>query len=348
MRGSPADEAISSGRAGTPQDSLARDLPGLPAAASYVRADESGLHYHGQDYSWDSLSSLTVRSETLFAEGRRLYRPSVMLFEASVVAEDARVLETAWREYVLRRIERDGALKGTAAPSRLERASRLFFLSAVLTFVLGFVVLSMALGQLGTASTRERAARGGPLLALPVTLGYVALFLLARALAAERAKRRLDRKWKSWELRADGLVLGSGADPRRLVPDRGGPDGGDTAFLECAVIDGEPVSIRDMTGRPVLASLLLAMVERRGIEPEAGEVGVLARRLSFGLASGGLVPALIGFAMGSTMTGVLALVAAVLVVGALACMSWMSHSRRRGELARILEEGREALGRLGW
>lgn len=327
-----------------PGDELALDLPGLPVAVGNVRADRAGLHYEGRDYSWDRISSLAVRGEKLVAEGRRLYRPSVLLFEASVVPEDARPIEAAWREYLLRKTERDGALRGTAAPARLERKVRLHYVFALILLFNAFLFSYAGLSQLRMANPFERDVVGSlGAFAVPAGIACVSLVILMRAVGTERRGRRLGRDWEHWELRPEGLAVTRGDEKRVLTP-----SGGDRVFLESdSCVGGERVGLRDLSGQPTLTGLFIAMAERKGVAVRVYDVRELARGFALGLGAG-LVPVVVLMAFGNTVAGTAILAAVALIVAALALYYYMSHTRKRRDIPRMLEEGREALRRLGW
>ena len=69
--------------------------------------------------------------------------------------------------------------------------------------------------------------------------------------------------------------------------------------------------------------------------------------MALGLGAG-LVPVVVLIAFGKTVAGMAMVAAGALVVAALALYYYMSHTRKRREIPRMLAEGREALRRLGW
>jgi hypothetical protein len=248
--------------------------------------------------------------------------------------------DAAWREYVLRKIERDGRLRGTHFMVR----PRLQYLAAV---ILGGLLLAQAAGMIGLSVFSPKGA-GEARVSLAVA--GVGFLLLATALVTGglREKRLVNEAllhWYRWEIARDGLVHWPFAERMVLTPSADG-----SVMSGCGSVGGATVPIGKLTYSRVARALVFAGLDRAGAgRPFLGWLGVSEAALAYLLfwcllqpmAIAEITVAHLVLGMPEALPVVAFPVASVVAIVA-------SRARSRRRTARAVTDGRAMLERLGW
>ena len=250
---------------------LAKGLPGLPLEAGTVRVDEAGVHQPAAGKAPEvRIAWADVVRVGFVAKHKRLNvwgphpeggrpRPTVHIHATQDLLQK---VEAAWHEYLLRRIERDGSLRGSVVMIRpvMEYVTAFWFGLLLMAFG-GY----MAYKSWGYAASHpgESEMVWGLRLVLWLFFGAGSLALVAGVSSLLRA-RTIKRCWSRWNFSRSGLAFREGIDERTLSPSPG-----DLLTPTKAVIEGRRVPLQDMTHRAVVAPLLLAMGERAEAECRA-------------------------------------------------------------------------------
>ncbi|MHC4202400.1 MAG: hypothetical protein ACYSU0_20600 [Planctomycetota bacterium] len=328
-------------------DELAKDLPGLPIELRDCYVAEQGFYPKPRgDFAearvpWHEVTGFRPMGFGSTAiEAQSPDACEARLVPLSATKEQLRILRAAWREYILRRIERDGALKGTYYLLRPK-------LQYTAAFALSLLLVASALGSLAAAWALSQQGSGLPGLRLAAWfLGSLYLLVGVLALAASVRLKRIiyvaQLHWYRWEIRKTGLVHWPHAEETELVP-----SAGDALAPGEAGIGGSLVPLRYLTHRDAVAPLLLAMGEQAGadIRPDFGSRWPVLIFLGTGACMLVSVAAALVWTGGETALTMLAMAAALTVAVAVAFAAGVvSRPRRRG----LLADGRAMLERLGW
>jgi hypothetical protein len=245
-----------------------------------------------------------------------------LLLSIPASPEEAGRIDTAWREYLLGKVEREGMLKGSVAPAP-ERRTRWLLMA-------GLVVVFAAIAWRASQAGPRREARSPEWFAAIALIGIAVVARAGVEFIAMRRDRALGLRWERWELTRRGIARREKRDRRALEPSPG-----DRVTPESAVIGGERVPVARLTMQPVAGEVLMALAERAGARVYAAWPAYTWLYMIGGVCAAGL------FATEGEWLWLGALAAAVLVmtVELAAC-----RARFRERLAR----GREALARLGW
>lgn len=309
-------------------DELAKDLPGLPVQLGRVRVDEEGFHRPAGwirrelHVPWERVTALEREFGAVRVEG---FQPNgqAAVLRAPGKRSEAQAVGDAWREYVLRVIEREGALRGTITRHRDMFRPRFWVWGAALA---GLTVIFVA-------ATPSLLSVDDPawLWWMPPLLVIGAVPLAA--VAAMRGTRReigLLCSWSHWELTREGLVFWPNGVRRALSP-----RAGDVITPAAAVLGGERVRLDCLSGRPVVALILSGLGERAGATVRHGSP---VTWIAWLVACGALLAV---FAAAGEVDGV------IVVAVALVAVSIARYAARR-EFPLFLEGGRAMLKRLGW
>ncbi len=309
-------------------ESIAKDLPGLPVQIGRRRVDGSGLHRKGGwwrselNIPWQAGDAMRRGLGDILVGYRRQGREGTAFLRLGGGRKARAALEAAWKEYLLRTMERDGFLAGTTVlgtPSvSWSRPSDVAFALASNAFLV-WVALSVA----------------KPIVAS--WLGITVLFLATNSILVvdvfqRRWRAAVRMRWREWQLRRDGFLLTGNDCPEKVAIGEAMPD-------RRSMHPRGPLGF--LTGGLALQSLLPALAERAGIKLEA--------KTSFPVLYG-TVMVLAGFsAMGGVMSSWAAGALGGCVMASLAvlldCADKAVALWRR---PRLLSEGRAMLERLGW
>lgn len=238
-----------------PVDGLAKGLPGLPVNLQKAFVDEDGFHFLQKelDVPWDKVTRIHASGSAGLVEYRGTGGLTTAFTSVSGRPEEWEAVEAAWREHVMRRIERDGVLRGTIR-SRLNVHPFLYVSGPLL------VSAGAALGWWGWGRASASLA---PLVAPLSTAGLLLvdgmLVTLLTALAFRSWPARRAR-WTGWELKKEGLACHSKDGAKRLLV----VSRGDTVTPSGALLGGTAVPFPLLTTTSVLARLVLAMGGRAG------------------------------------------------------------------------------------
>ena len=357
---------------GSPGDEIAKTLSGLPLALKDLRVDGEGFHRKKRHVPWDRITSVTACGKRVTVEGRNDKGAVRRLLHVKVGLQAARAVESLWREVCFRRVQRDGKLGGSVNAWGLRRVvwSRALVAAALLSLATccGHVVnegrsadtVETSADTVETSTDTVEASTDAesedPTGLISAEEGVVAVLAWlgvgVAVVAFLRAKRRarLALWWKRWELGREGFFLRDESDnEKRLLLSA------DVAVTPAGLrASDEAPSFGELTARPVLARIFVAMAERAGARPVTVDLRRFARRLLAAfvlLVPGpGVALALVrnpedGAAAAAALT-VTALALVVLVAGT--CGLVLAHFREQKALARLLEDGRAMLKRLGW
>jgi hypothetical protein len=351
---------------GSPGDEIAKTLSGLPLALKNLRVDREGIHGGKRHVPWDRITSVTACGKRVTVEGRNEKGAVRRLLHVKVGLQAARAVESLWREVCFRRVQRDGKLGGSVNAWGLRRMVwfRTFVAAALLSLATyrGHVVLDEGRsGDPVEASTdiveaSTDAEPEDPTGLITAEEGVVAMLAWlgvgVAVIAFLKAKRRarLALWWKRWELGREGFFLRDESDnEKRLVLS------GKVAVTPAGLrASDEAPSFGELTARPVLARIFVAMAELAGARPATVDLRRFARRLLAALVllvpGPGVALALVRHREDGTVAAtaliVAALTLAVLVAGT--CCLVYAHFREQKALARLLEDGRAMLKRLDW
>jgi hypothetical protein len=349
---------------GSPGDEIAKTLSGLPLALKDLRVDSEGLHRGKRHVPWDRITSVTACGKRVTVEGRNDKDAVRRLLRVKVGLQAARAVESLWREVCFRRVQRDGKLSGSVNAWGLRRAvwSRALVAAALLTLAAyrGRVVLnrgrSADAAETSTdAEPEDRARFIGAEEGVVIVLAWLGVGVAVLAFLRAKRGARLALWWKRWELGREGFFLRDESDnEKRLLLS------GKVAVTPASLrASDEAPSFGELTARPVLARIFLAMAERAGARPATVDLRRFARRLLAAfvlLVPGPGVALALVWQHEDGATAAAALTVAALTVAALAlavlvagtCCLVCAHLREQKALARLLEDGRALLKRLGW
>ncbi len=199
----------------TPEaDELARDLPGLPFETKHLRADERGvlvkkwLFRHEQLIPWGETVGYKCRPLEIILERQGADECEVHLVRAWAGRATRRVIDSAWREYVLRKIERDGVLRGTHSLSRIDESGAC---GIVVGMMFGGISVLMLL-----ASARQGTQPG--LRSFAIVLLLVSAGLIFAGIRERRLQRKTLLNWYKWEFLRKGIAYWSGEERVLLDP----------------------------------------------------------------------------------------------------------------------------------
>lgn len=341
-----ADHAASPEAADERDNELAKDLPGLPLQLrGWCRVTEQGFDMVPRSWRreahvpWRNVTDIRTRGleEGLVAlETRRPDECETTLVRIPADDRETATLRSAWREYVLRRIERDGVLRGDYSVERGSWRLDVLALAAV-SLPCGFLAVVIAAATLagGVASVGE-AVTGALNVALWLCLGLTPAVIVWLSRRCEHEARL---HWYRWELGRDALVHWPFDGERRLSL---GP--GDTVTRSEAWTCGSLVPLRYLTHRGVVAPILLAAGERRGARvrpspwPQWLALAVVASVISAAVYSAAAFWFTREAGLGLAAFG-LSMVGAAMAIG---------HVTSLREYRKMLAEGRKMLDRLGW
>lgn len=323
------------------------DLPGLSVETGDVRVGDSGFERAGELIPWGEVTCVTASGSRVTVEGRRKSDgPARVLLTFRAGREDARRIEAAWRERVLRSLERGEPLDGTVRVSAAW-VPWLFFVLALFmaaSVIAGGWVVNMASADLVEDDPFGRADLP-PLASIGRAVRLAALIQLVIAAAGSAAFlvfavrfRRLLREWRKWRLTADGLIYWPSGERKLLRP-----LAGDVFTPDSARMNERRVPLRWLSASPVVTPLLLAWgrraqgsIYRDSLAETCLPPAMAAGLLVLALVTRSFMPGDLYWAWASAAAGLLAAVWIVL---------FMTSGRK---LRRLLEEGARTLERLGW
>jgi len=331
----------------TETDELAKDLPGLPLELEHYCVAEQGFYQKPRGdliethVPWHEVTGFRpVEFGSTAIEAQSPNACEVRLVPLSATKKQLQILRAAWCEYVLRRIERDGVLKGAYYLLRPK-------LQCTAALAMSLLLVAFGLGSLAVARFLSQESSGLPELRLAAwLLGGLYLYVAVLALAASvRLRRRVyvaQLHWYRWELRKTGLVHWPYAEETELVP-----SAGDTLAPGEAGIGGSLVPLRYLTHRDAVAPLLLAMGERAGadIRPDLGSRWPVLIFLGTAACALVFVAAALAWMGGETAVTLSSMAASLMV----AVAAWfIAGARSRPRHRKLLADGRAMLERLGW
>lgn len=320
-------------------DELARDLPGLPIELGRVRVDEEGFHHAAATFRrslnlpWRDVTAISWGGE-LKVEGRRADGLTRKLPRVRVPREAALGIETAWQEYVLRVVDRDGVLRGTASP----------LAAAWIDYGLGLAVvaipgLCLCIGGVFAAHMSSGSLTLTIASMLLMVFGACMLVIGGLILHEEHSVRR---DLTDWELGPEGLKVGPrGAE---ILLD---PSGGIVLGGKMARIGRRAVCLGRMSHLLVLGRIMFALADR-------GEGVTVSRSLAYPLfgaitwlsmCSAATVAAwgTRGWPAGSFVSLVFAVSTAIIAV-----IKVRQRIRLPALMRDAIADGRAMLERLGW
>ncbi|MHC4202926.1 MAG: hypothetical protein ACYSU0_23300, partial [Planctomycetota bacterium] len=173
-------------------DGLAKGLPGLPVNLQKAFVDEDGFHFLQKelDVPWDRVSRIHASGSVGVVEYRGRGGLTTMFTSVSGRPGEWEAVEAAWREHVMRRIERDGVLRGTIR-SRLN-VHPFLYVSGPLLVSAGAALAWW--GRYCGSSSRALLSAAG-LLSVD---GILVMLLIALAFRSWPARRA---RWTGWELK---------------------------------------------------------------------------------------------------------------------------------------------------
>ena len=328
-------------------DELAKGLPGLPVELKRGRVDERGFDIRARRHGDLLIPWSCVRGFRSFWHGSfavLVQRPDeceVHLVPCPATRAERRLVRSAWREYVLRRVERDGELAGSYSLFRPAGQYGGAIAVGVITVAFGVLVLSVNAPTWSRALERILLRLMGATCVFAGVLGVVAgVVMRSRVYAAQL-------HWYRWKLTKEGLTFWPYAQETRLEP---GLE--DWIAPHAARLGRFTVPVEHLTFRKYAAAVLLAMGERSGAR---------TRPLTWLQPSVLVVPMLVLWCVMIPFSGVdMALVnrlyadhlplelPAGALLAAVAVWAIVAHVVSRGRLRRALALGRAMLERLGW
>jgi len=332
-------------------DELAKGLPGLPVETKRLRADERGVlvrpgflkRWRGRSEElipWSEIVGYRSAPSELLLERQRSDECEVHLVRAWAGRSTRRAIAAAWREYVLRKIELDGCLRGTHFMIR----PKLQYLTLLIlgSLFLAQSIWMIALPVIGTVVPAEMQKF------LPIAGTGLLLLALAMILCGLREKRLTNEAllhWYHWEITREGIVHWPFTERTLLAATKE-----DSIMSGWGRISGATVPFAKFTCRRVAERLVLARLDKAGAQrPFLGWLAASEAALTFVLFYCAAIPVALA------ETTVLMLVQGVSepqpvvafpVASVLAIMVSRAWSRRRTR--RAIAEGRAMLERLGW
>ncbi len=325
-------------------DELAKELPGLPLKLKRGRVDERGFDLrtrrHGElQVPWSCVRGFLSFWHGSFAvQAQHPDESEIHPVPLSATRAQRRLIRTAWREYVLRRVERDGELAGSYSLFRPAGQYNGEIAVGVITVVFG--VPALLIHPLPSEFSVVLVRLAGAAYVFAGVLGIIAgLLMRSRTFVA-----RLH--WYRWKLTKDGLTFWPFARETRLEL---GPE--DWIAPHAARLGRFTVPVENLTSREHAAALLLAMGERSGartrpltwLQPSVLVVPMLALWWIVILVCAAVVIDPYVFEDHVSPLYLVVAWAAAVVASAIA-----AHVVSRGRLRRALADGRAMLERLGW
>jgi hypothetical protein len=323
-------------------DELAKGLPGLPLEIDKVRVSDEGFlkrDKHAKPVArigWAEVTAVEDRSKSIKVLAGAASPARVIFFRTK--REDGTRVTDAWREYLARRIDRDGALTGVCALDQVTREIVTGLCGMGVYTVLPAYVILRRFAQSGTGDTLVMVATLAPLVLASL---YTLIFLFDRL----RRRSALIAEWRKWKLCGEGMVHWPEESERTLAlrPD-------DSADVEGATVAGVRIRFIDLRYGFLVREIILAMAERNGAECKASP-GPRASWLLSGLV---LIAsfASLWYVMANTR-GWEAAVRAIWVVACFAVFGVVAMAMAMWYLHRVvfrdsLARGRAMLERLGW
>jgi hypothetical protein len=248
------------------------------------------------------------------------------------------VIDAAWREYVLRNIERDGRLRGTHQ-SALPRSDQ------VVAILYGVALILAALILVPAVRTSSIGRFNTPPVAIAALFGLLAG---ATTLLAGIRERRLVRgallHWYRWSVMADTITyrLGGGQETLAL-------SGAATIGSGCARVGTAAVPTKFLTYSRVMEPLTFAILNRTGAQFSMWDwCGANEAMTALILWCGTLVATFLAAVAWAdppppSLWLAATLPAATYVPASAAAYIWSAIRARR-----IITDGRAMLERLGW
>ncbi len=356
-------------------NTLTKDLPGLPIEFRNLRIDETGfrppgrrlgvaakrqhpraIHFRPEaHFAWEQVTAvrpglLSVSIEGFREPGDRV-RTLVRAWTWGPRARLKRATE-AWKEYQLRTLERDGVLRGTT-DSPLDRiACRVLLGAGILIMAVVLCVLVIRRYHapvweqphgwgLRTMTAREDAqfeSLRRTYLTAPILVAAQGTLALAMAFLV----RRMTRNWRRWKFSRTGFVFSRGVEGERCAPSEQVRMG---FCLDLGLAIGQSRVNRILRREPVAWPVFRALNEASGKRIRFRTIVDLALMLGWfgwiwGLMFWAAQPVLRwepAYVYSLVAVGLLMLTTAVVVPLSLPCLA-----------KRTLAAGREMLRRLGW
>lgn len=375
---------------GSPGDEIASRMPGLPLSLRGLRVDREGFHRKKRHVPWERVTSVTASGRRVTVEGTNEKGNVKRLLHVKLGLQAARAVESLWIEACFRRVQRDGFLSGGVNAWGLRRAvwSRIL-IAALLILIAAWRGYVISTGDRARADAKasKQADKGGIVSgkwAVVAFAGWLGAGAAVVAVMKRRRAARLGTWWGRWRLGREGLLLRDregnekrlflratgpvvqrerGARPADLAGDaETGRAQSRKARANTAGVAVTPADLRaadelasffELTARPVLARLFIAMAERGGARLRSQNLrrfahGLLAAFLLFVPASvlAGVLAQGLPLARKDAISSLIASASVVLVAG-MARYVYV-HTRARKALPRLLEDGRAMLKRLGW
>lgn len=323
-------------------DELAKGLPGLPLRLERGRVDERGFNLNEGvrrevRVAWEEVTGFRVFWHGQFViEAQSPDAVEVRLVPLRAARTQRKVFRVAWREYVLRRIERDGALRGSYFLLRPGMQSFGALLLGSVTVLPGIpLFLSGVPGPAPELVDTAFRVLGGMYVVVGL-LALVAGFIL------HRGAYRTRLHWYRWELKAKGLTFWPLAEETELVP-----SAGDSISRDAARVGEVRIPLEHLTYREPLGQMLVAMGERAAADIRALRWSRPTVLIAPAVALWVIGPAAAIVGVGYDETApFLCAVATIPLTTALAAVWFRAFSRSR--LKRDLADGRAMLERLGW
>ncbi len=238
-------------------DELAKDLPGLPLELKRGRVDERGFNLrtrrHGElQVPWSSVRGFRSFWHGSFAVlAQHPDESEVHHVPCPATRAERRLVRSAWREYVLRRIERDGELAGSYSLFRPAGQYNGEIAVGVITVVFG--VPAVLIHPLPSEFSVFLPRLVGAAYVFAGLLGIIAGLLMRSRTYVARLH------WYRWRLSKEGLTFWPFAQETQLSP---GPE--DWIAPHAARLGRYTVPVENLTFREHAAALLLAMGARSG------------------------------------------------------------------------------------
>jgi len=305
-------------------DELAKVLPGLPVKIGHWTVNEwgfrrkAGLIRREREIAWRDVLNVARDSANLHVHVVGLSGAEYISVTGGIRTAAARTAESAWEEYVIRKMERDGALEGTVIlPAEEGLVSRT--ISALV-----FLGMGGFLAWAGFRAGSSRAIAG-------IICAAAACWAATHVLFLQVAKlNRLRREWNRWTLSAAGLRhdVETGT---RLV-----------AFDEIVSTPEAFPPLRRMSHNKIAFKIIAAKSEALGLKRLPAPPLAAARLCGFYFLLMALpMAAVFGWLEGIIFAcGITGFMAIMLIV--------LELVRMRPAMRRALTDGRAMLERLGW
>jgi len=336
----------------TEVDELAKNLPGLPVETKRLRADERGvLVKPGFLGKWRGRSETLVPWSEIVGHGgvrggwgiQTQGSDECEVHELHVPAgRDARrAIEAAWQEYILRKIERDGVVRGTHVSGANTR-------EGAYMIALGLILFGLSINSIRELiDPLTRGAEVAGIVCMAVVNALVGALAVAGGIRTAKIIRSALLCWYRWELSADGLARWS-KDGKQVLA----PLPSDTCDFMTTKMGGRLVPLGRLTHSPVLRRFTLGVFARRsGRPPKLGAYAVLGAGVVFlalltlmlaTVAQGRLIP--FSDLPYSSVLQVL-VIGVLFIFGVLSVVALIGVKR---ESIKMTAEGRAMLERLGW